>query len=57
MEGHVTVQEGARVLFETEDFEDNKGKLISELGLGEGSFVVVLDDDEPRYPVSFSISA
>ena len=57
MDGHVTVQQGARVLFETEDFEDNEGKMMSDVGLGEGSFVVVLDDDEPRYPVSFSISA
>jgi ubiquitin-like 1-activating enzyme E1 B len=55
-DGQVTVQEGARILWESEDFEDNGGKKMSELGLTEGCFVNVLDDDEPHLPVSFSIS-
>lgn len=55
-EGQVTVQEGARILFETEDFEENRGKLLSELDAGEGKSVNVLDDDEPRVPVAFSIT-
>jgi ubiquitin-like 1-activating enzyme E1 B len=57
IEGHTTVQEGARVLYETEDFEENEDKTMVELGLTEGVFVSVLDDDEDKYPVSFSISA
>lgn len=54
--GHVIVQEGSRVLWETEDFEDNGEKKMQELGLKEGVFITVLDDDEPHYPVSFAIS-
>lgn len=54
-DGHVIVREGSRVLFETEDFEDNAGKTMKELGLTEGIFLTVLDDDEPHYPVQFSI--
>ena len=54
-EGHVIVREGSRVLFETEDFEDNAGKTVKELGLTEGVFLTVLDDDDPHYPVQFSI--
>ncbi|KAL8280566.1 hypothetical protein RQP46_006889 [Phenoliferia psychrophenolica] len=56
-EGHVTVQEGSRVLFESEDFEDNAQKTLVELGLAQGAFVNVLDDDDPHYPVSFSITS
>lgn len=55
-DGQVTVQEGARVLWETEDFEDNAAKTMRNLGMGEGTFVNVLDDDEPRWPVIFSIT-
>lgn len=55
-EGHVSVQEGSRLLYETEDFEDNAGKTLKELGIAQGTFVNVLDDDDPHYPVSFSIS-
>lgn len=55
-EGQITVQEGARILYETEDFEDNAGKKMIDLGLVAGTFVNVLDDDEPHLPVSFSIS-
>lgn len=55
-EGHVTVMESARLIWETEDFEDNKLKSLLELGLGEGSFVNVLDDDEDSVPIIFSIS-
>lgn len=54
--GQVTVQEGARIVWESEDFEDNGEKTMVALGLGEGSFVSVLDDDEPHLPVAFSIS-
>lgn len=53
--GHVIVREGSRVLFETEDFEDNKDKTFEDMGLTEGVFLTVLDDDEPHYPVQFSI--
>lgn len=55
-DGQVTVQEGARILWESEDFEENGEKRMSELGLGEGCFVNVLDDDVPHLPISFSIS-
>ncbi|KAK4700965.1 ubiquitin-like 1-activating enzyme E1 B, partial [Phenoliferia sp. Uapishka_3] len=55
-EGHVSVLESARLMWETEDFEDNKEKTLAELGLTLGSFINVLDDDDPHYPVSFSIT-
>lgn len=55
-DGHVIIQEASRVLFETEDFEDNNEKTLEALGIREGMFINVLDDDEPRYPVAFSIS-
>lgn len=55
-DGQVTVQEGSRILWETEDFEGNKDKKLSELGISEGTFLTVLDDDDPHVPVSFSIS-
>lgn len=58
LNGHVIVQEGARVVFETEDLEDNKGKTLAELGIDEGKFVTVIDDDvEPaQFPISFSFA-
>ncbi|CEQ39397.1 SPOSA6832_00923 [Sporobolomyces salmonicolor] len=56
-EGSVSVQEGSRLLWESEDFENNGNKTMKELGLGEGKFVTVNDDDEPHYPVSFSVGS
>ncbi|GAA5972717.1 hypothetical protein JCM21900_002363 [Sporobolomyces salmonicolor] len=56
-EGSVSVQEGSRLLWESEDFEDNGNKTMKELGLGEGKFITVNDDDEPHYPVSFSVGS
>ena len=53
--GHIIVREGSRILYETEDFEDNKDKSLQELGLVEGKFVTVVDDDESDYPVQLSI--
>lgn len=54
-EGVVSVQEGSRLLFESEDFEDNAEKTLKELGIGEGKFVTVADDDEPHWPVQLCI--
>ncbi|ORY88224.1 hypothetical protein BCR35DRAFT_263546 [Leucosporidium creatinivorum] len=53
-EDHVTVSLGSKMLWETEDFEDNEEKTMSELGFKEGAFVTVVDDDD-HYPVEFSI--
>ncbi|GAA6010546.1 hypothetical protein JCM10207_001356 [Rhodosporidiobolus poonsookiae] len=47
----VSVQEGARLLFESEDFEDNRAKTLKELECGTGRFVVLADMDEERWPV------
>lgn len=54
-EGVVSVQEGSRLLFESEDFEDNAEKTLKELAIGEGKFVTVADDDEPHWPVQLCI--
>lgn len=54
-EGVVSVQEGTRLLYESEDFEDNAGKTLKELGIDEGKFVTVSDDDEPHWPVQLCI--
>ncbi|GAA6059204.1 hypothetical protein JCM10212_006597 [Sporobolomyces blumeae] len=54
----VSVQEASRLLFETDDFEDNAAKTLEELECGVGKFVTVEDDEEPaKWPVSFSIGA
>ncbi|BGP19642.1 hypothetical protein JCM10213_000100 [Rhodosporidiobolus nylandii] len=54
-EGVVSVQEGTRLVWETEDFEDNGGKTLKELEMGEGKFVTVDDGDEPKWPVVFCV--
>lgn len=51
---HVTVSLGSKLLFETEDFEDNEGKTMKEMGFTEGTFLTVVDDDD-HYPIEFSI--
>ncbi|GAA5913687.1 hypothetical protein JCM8208_005902 [Rhodotorula glutinis] len=56
-EGVVTVQEGTRLVWESDDFEDNADRTMDSLGLGEGKFVTVTDDDEPHWPVQFCISS
>ncbi|GAA5836792.1 hypothetical protein JCM9279_007663 [Rhodotorula babjevae] len=56
-EGVVTVQEGTRLVWESDDFEDNGERTMDSLGLGEGKFVTVTDDDEPHWPVQFCISS
>lgn len=52
--GFVSVQEGARLLWETEDFEDNAEKTLKELDIKEGKFVTV-SDDEDHWPVQLCI--
>ncbi|GAA6042460.1 hypothetical protein JCM8097_008469 [Rhodosporidiobolus ruineniae] len=54
-EGMVSVQEGGRILWETEELEDNGGKTMKELGVGAGAFVTVQgEDEEPaKWPVVF----
>ena len=37
--GIISVQEGSRMLFESEDSEDNADKTLKELGIGVGKFV------------------
>ncbi|BGP43075.1 E1 ubiquitin-activating protein uba2 [Rhodotorula kratochvilovae] len=56
-EGVVAVQEGTRLVWESDDFEDNADKTLVELEMGEGKFVTVTDDDEPHWPVQFCIGA
>ncbi|KAK4052712.1 E1 ubiquitin-activating protein uba2 [Microbotryomycetes sp. JL201] len=56
-DGHIIVREGSRILFETEDLEENAGKSLKELGLVHGTFVTVVDDDESDYPVQLAISS
>lgn len=51
---HVTVSLGSKVLWETEDFEDNEEKTMKELGFTEGTFATVVDDDD-HYPIEISI--
>ncbi|KAM0786804.1 hypothetical protein ACM66B_002237 [Microbotryomycetes sp. NB124-2] len=53
--GHLILREGSRILFETEDLEDNANKTLKELGLVRGTFATVVDDDESDFPVQFSI--
>ncbi|GAA5825052.1 hypothetical protein JCM3770_004514 [Rhodotorula araucariae] len=53
--GVVAVQEGTRLVWESDDFEDNAEKTLAELGMAEGRFVTVTDDDEPHWPVQFCI--
>ncbi|KAM0750516.1 hypothetical protein T439DRAFT_381188 [Meredithblackwellia eburnea MCA 4105] len=54
-EGQVSVQEGGRGLWETDDFEDNADKTLLSLEITQGKFLTVVDDDDPHYPVSFAI--
>lgn len=57
----VSITEGSRLVYETEEFEDNKGREMGELGLGEGKFVTVeVEEDEEgrgRWPVVFCVGA
>lgn len=53
--GIISVQEGSRMLFESEDFEDNADKTLKELGIGVGKFVTISDDDEPHWPVQLCL--
>ena len=53
---YFSIQDGARLLYETDDFEDNAEKTLAELGLSQGSFLTVVDGENPHYPVSFSIT-
>ncbi|BGO95008.1 hypothetical protein NBRC10512_006528 [Rhodotorula toruloides] len=55
-EGFVSVQEGTRLLWETEDFEDNAEKTLKELGVKEGKFVTI-SDDEDHWPVQLCIGS
>ncbi|SCZ96750.1 BZ3500_MvSof-1268-A1-R1_Chr4-1g06683 [Microbotryum saponariae] len=57
--GFVSIAQGSRVLYEREDFEDNEDKTLVELGVGEGSFLTVMEDEEePQpWPVVFSIGS
>ncbi|GAA5965547.1 hypothetical protein JCM8115_001569 [Rhodotorula mucilaginosa] len=55
--GIISVQEGSRMLFESEDFEDNADKTLKELGIGVGKFVTISDDDEPRWPVQLCLGS
>ncbi|GAA5826743.1 hypothetical protein JCM11251_002876 [Rhodosporidiobolus azoricus] len=48
--GFISVQEGTRLMWETEDFEDNGEKTLKELECGEGKFVTI-NDDEDHWPV------
>ncbi|GJN93179.1 hypothetical protein Rhopal_006226-T1 [Rhodotorula paludigena] len=54
-EGVVTVQEGTRLVWESDDFEDNAERTMVDLGMGAGKFVTLSDDDEPHWPVQFCI--
>ncbi|GAA5984580.1 hypothetical protein JCM10908_003409 [Rhodotorula pacifica] len=56
-EGIISVQEGSRMLFESDDFEDNADKTLKELGIGVGKFVTVSDDDEPHWPVQLCLGS
>jgi ubiquitin-like 1-activating enzyme E1 B len=57
----VSITEGSRLVYETEEFEDNAGREMRELGLGEGKFVTVeTEEDEEgkgRWPVVFCVAA
>ncbi|KWU43431.1 hypothetical protein RHOSPDRAFT_19585 [Rhodotorula sp. JG-1b] len=53
--GIISVQEGSRMLFESEDFEDNADKTLTELGIGVGKFVTISEDDEPHWPVQLCL--
>ncbi|GAA5866106.1 hypothetical protein JCM8547_000600 [Rhodosporidiobolus lusitaniae] len=57
----VSVMECARLVYESEEFEDNVERGMRELGLGEGKFVSVsCEEDEEgggRWPVVFCVGA
>ncbi|GAA6023410.1 hypothetical protein JCM11491_006462 [Sporobolomyces phaffii] len=55
-EERISVMEGTRLLFETEDFEDNADEGLEKLGCGVGKFLTVENDDND-WPVSFSIGS
>ncbi|GAA5945025.1 E1 ubiquitin-activating protein UBA2 [Sporobolomyces koalae] len=56
-EERLSVMEGTRLLFETEDFEDNRDESLDDkLNCGVGQFLVVENDDND-WPVSFSIGS
>ena len=52
----ISVMEGTRLLYETEDFEDNGEEALEKLGCGVGKFLTVENDDND-WPVSFSIGS
>ncbi|GAA5900786.1 E1 ubiquitin-activating protein UBA2 [Sporobolomyces salmoneus] len=55
-EERVSIMEGSRLLFETEDFEDNGAETLEKLGCGVGKFLTVENDDDD-WPISFSIGS
>lgn len=55
-EERVSVMEGSRLLWETEDFEDNGGKSLKELECGVGKFLMVENEDND-WPISFSVGS
>jgi ubiquitin-like 1-activating enzyme E1 B len=56
-EERISIMEGTRLLFETEDFEDNETEqLVESLNCGIGKFLTVENDDND-WPISFSIGS
>ncbi|SGZ23803.1 BQ5605_C023g09637 [Microbotryum silenes-dioicae] len=57
--GFISIAQGSKILYEREDFEDNEDKTLVELGVGEGSFLTVMEDEEePQpWPVVFSLGS
>lgn len=55
-EERVSVMEGSRLLWETEDFEDNGDKTLRELQCGVGKFLMV-ENEENDWPISFSVGS
>ncbi|GAA5948296.1 hypothetical protein JCM3765_001357 [Sporobolomyces pararoseus] len=56
-EKRISIMEGSRLLFETEDFEDNETEfLVENLNCGIGKFLTVENDDND-WPISFAIGS
>ncbi|SCV74448.1 BQ2448_8087 [Microbotryum intermedium] len=48
--GFILIAQGSRVLYERDDFEDNEDTTLIELGVGEGTFLTVMEDEEEPQP-------
>ncbi|KAK4057495.1 E1 ubiquitin-activating protein uba2 [Microbotryomycetes sp. JL221] len=53
--GHLIILNGNKIIFETEDLEENVSKTLSQLEIKRGTFLNVFDDDENFFQIQFCI--